>query len=91
MHNEGQYKHGERQPSEWEKIIAVKATDKEVISIVHKHLISSMPQKNKRPNQKTDQRNNQTFSREDIQMANQHMKKMPNITHYHRNATQNCN
>ena len=50
-----------RHLSEWEKIIAVKATDKEVISIVHKHLISSMPQKNKRPNQKMDQRTKQTF------------------------------
>ena len=39
MHNEGQYKHGERQPSEWEKIIADEATDKELISKIYKQLM----------------------------------------------------
>ena len=29
MHNKGNYKQGERQPSEWEKILANEATDKE--------------------------------------------------------------
>ena len=32
-------------------------------------------QKNKRPNQKMGQRTKQTFSKEDIQMANKHMKR----------------
>ena len=36
MHNEGNYKQDKRQPSQWEKIIANKATDKELISKIYK-------------------------------------------------------
>ena len=36
---EGNYKQGERQPSEWEKIIANEATDKELISKIYKQLL----------------------------------------------------
>ena len=48
-----------RQPSEWEKIIAKEATDKELISKVYKQLIQY--QKNKQPNQKVGKRSKQTF------------------------------
>ena len=48
-----------RQPSEWEKIIANEATDKELISKVYKQLIQY--QKNKQPNQKVGKRPKQTF------------------------------
>ena len=46
-------------------------------------------QKNKWPNQKMGQRTKQTFHKEDTQVANKHIKKMLNITHYQRNADQN--
>ena len=42
-----------RQPSEWEKIIANEATDKELISKIYKQLNF---RKKKWPNQKMDQR-----------------------------------
>ena len=49
-----------RQPSEWEKIIADEATDKELIqNIQAAH--AAQYQKNKRPNQTVDQRTKQTF------------------------------
>ena len=45
-----------RQPSEWEKIIANEATDKEIISKNIQATPAAQFQKNKRPNQKTGQR-----------------------------------
>ena len=49
-----------RQPSEWEKIIANEATDKEFISKIQA-THAAQYQKNKRPNQKMSQRIKQTF------------------------------
>ena len=60
-----------RQPSEWEKIIANETTDKRLIYKTYKQLITTQYQKNKQPNQKMGKRH---FSKEDIQMANKHMK-----------------
>ena len=45
-----------RQPSEWEKIIANEATDKQLISKIYKQLLAAQFQKNKPPNQKMGQR-----------------------------------
>ena len=45
-----------RQLSEWEKIIANEATDKELISKIYKQLLQLNSRKNKRPNQKMGQR-----------------------------------
>ena len=45
-----------RQPSEWEKIITNKETDKELISKIHKQPLQLNSKKNKRPNQKMGQR-----------------------------------
>ena len=50
-----------RQPSEWKKIIANKATDKELISVIYKQFIAAQYQKNKQPNKKMGQRTKQTF------------------------------
>ena len=50
-----------RQPSEWEKIIANEATDKELISKIYKQLLQLNSRKIKRPNQKMGQRTKQTF------------------------------
>ena len=49
------------QPSEWEKIIANEATDKQLISKNIQATPAAQLQKNKRPNQKTGQRTKQTF------------------------------
>ena len=50
-----------RQTSEWEKIIANEATDKELISKIHKQLMLLNTIKIKWPNQKMGQRMKQTF------------------------------
>ena len=51
-----------RQPSEWEKIIANKATDKELISKMYKQLLQLNSRKMKDPPpKKMGQRTKQTF------------------------------
>ena len=50
-----------RQTSEWEKIIANEATDKELISKIHKQLMLLNAIKIKWPNQKMGQRMKHTF------------------------------
>ena len=46
-----------RQPSEWEKITANEATDKELISKIYKQLNAVQYQKNKQPKQWTEDLN----------------------------------
>ena len=69
-----------RQPSEWEKIIANETTYKGLISKIYKQLIQLNTRKTNNPNKKWGKDLNILFSKEEVQIANKHMKRCS--THY---------